>query len=38
MGTTFHDLLDNWMRGAAPSSQVQADGIAGAAFTQSFCP
>jgi len=38
MGTTFHDLVVNWMTGAAPRTQVQADGIAGPPYTASFCP
>jgi pectinacetylesterase len=38
MGTTFHDLLVNWMTGGAPSTQIQADGLVGPAYTFSFCP
>jgi hypothetical protein len=37
MGTTFHDLVDDWMTGL-PAAQVQADGIVGPAYTPSFCP
>jgi hypothetical protein len=38
MGTTFHDLLDNWMAGLAPFTELQTDGDPGPAHTPSFCP
>jgi hypothetical protein len=36
-GTTFHDLVDDWMNGAA-AAEIQADGLAGPPYTPSFCP
>ena len=37
-GLSFHDLLTNWLSGAAPASQIQQDGDPFAPYTPSFCP
>lgn len=37
-GTSFHGLFANWMAGAAPFAQIQADGNPGPAYTPSICP
>jgi hypothetical protein len=37
-GPSFHGLLVNWMAGAAPFAQIQADGNPGPAYTPSICP
>jgi hypothetical protein len=35
---SFHDLVVNWMAAAAPTTQVQVDGVAGPMYSPSFCP
>ena len=35
---SFHDLVVNWMAGAAPTTQIQVDAIAGPMYSASFCP
>jgi hypothetical protein len=37
-GPSFHGLLVNWMAGAVPFAQIQADGNPGPAYTPSICP
>ena len=38
VGPSFHDLLVNWLTGAAPSAQIQMDGNPGPFYTPSNCP
>lgn len=37
-GTSFHDLLFNWLYGGGPSGEVQKDNPLGPPYTSSFCP
>ncbi len=37
-GTIFHDLLDNWLGGVAPTGEVQADNLGQPGYTRSWCP
>lgn len=36
--TSFHDLLVNWLTGAAPTVQIQTDALGPGAYSPSFCP
>ena len=38
VGLSYHDLVVNWLTGAAPTSQVQMDFNAGPFYTPSNCP
>ncbi len=35
---SFHDLLVNWLTGAAPTVQIQTDALGAGAYSPSFCP
>ena len=35
---SFHDLLVNWLTGAAPAVQIQTDALGPGAYSPSFCP
>ena len=37
-GLSYHDLLVNWLTGAAPATEIQVDSTAGPFYTNSNCP
>ncbi|MEM8930281.1 MAG: hypothetical protein AAGE94_03865, partial [Acidobacteriota bacterium] len=37
-GSTYHDLLVDWLAGVVPSTEVQVDAMAGPMYTSSVCP